>query len=108
MADGHGTGTPTGSAEPSPKPTFLCRPYDVIKCDISRPDSNKIYTITISVWAEENAAPLHFSQPVGGGLPSPKPTFLCRPYDVIKCDISRPDSNKIYTITYRVTGEIKS
>ncbi|MDK6327035.1 hypothetical protein QP182_25360, partial [Escherichia coli] len=42
VSKGHGTGTPTGNAEPSPKPTFLCRPYDVIKCDISRPDSNKI------------------------------------------------------------------
>ncbi|HGB0331716.1 TPA: hypothetical protein ACIT12_004648 [Salmonella enterica subsp. enterica serovar Typhi] len=29
-------GTPTGSAEPSPKPTFLCRSYDVIKCNITR------------------------------------------------------------------------
>ncbi|CID47724.1 amino acid permease [Salmonella enterica subsp. enterica serovar Typhi] len=36
VADGHGTGTPTGSAEPSPKPTFLCRSYDVIKCNITR------------------------------------------------------------------------
>ncbi|CIA09803.1 amino acid permease [Salmonella enterica subsp. enterica serovar Typhi] len=35
VADGHGTGTPTGSAEPSPKPTFLCRPYDVIKRNVT-------------------------------------------------------------------------
>ncbi|WP_444848775.1 hypothetical protein, partial [Escherichia coli] len=35
VAVGHGTGTPTGNAEPSPKPTFLCGPYDVIKRNIA-------------------------------------------------------------------------
>ena len=46
VAEGHGTGTPTGNAEPSPKPTFSCCPYDVIKRNITRTNGYIINPIT--------------------------------------------------------------